>query len=227
MPRTATPGLFARLVSTGLDTFLRRGYRRTRVVDIARAAGVAPGTVYLYVAGKEALFELALRVAFDEADALAVETPYAPATGDWVARIWAPFMARDPLGGLRHALARAPSRVPPDEWPILVRDVWNWMSRYWRALALIERCADDWPELGLLFYQQFRRQALDLLATYIARRAAAGVFRDDLDPPVAARVVVETLAWFAMHRRRDRDAADLEGHDVGRTLLAMLDGAVR
>jgi AcrR family transcriptional regulator len=44
------------ILAAALDLFGRYGWRRTSVDDIARQAGVAKGTVYLYVDTKETLF---------------------------------------------------------------------------------------------------------------------------------------------------------------------------
>jgi len=45
------------IVSAALDTFLERGFSATRMIDVAQRAGVAKGTLYLYFADKQALFE--------------------------------------------------------------------------------------------------------------------------------------------------------------------------
>lgn len=45
------------ILAAGLDTFLQNGFAETRMVDVASKAGVAKGTLYLYFADKEALFE--------------------------------------------------------------------------------------------------------------------------------------------------------------------------
>ena len=49
------------IVAAALDTFLERGFSGTRMSDVAARAGVAKGTLYLYFADKEALFEGVLR----------------------------------------------------------------------------------------------------------------------------------------------------------------------
>ena len=49
------------LVEAALRLFLERGYAATRVSDVAEAAGLAKGTVYLHFADKAALFAAALR----------------------------------------------------------------------------------------------------------------------------------------------------------------------
>src|SRR5262245_20294054 len=46
----------ARIVEAARQRFEAFGYRRTSIAEIARAAGVAVGTVYRYFTGKEAVF---------------------------------------------------------------------------------------------------------------------------------------------------------------------------
>ena len=47
----------ARICEAALSRFLSDGFERTRMLDVARDAGVAKGTLYLYFPTKEALFE--------------------------------------------------------------------------------------------------------------------------------------------------------------------------
>lgn len=51
----------AELLEAAIDVFAQRGYAATRVEDVARRAGVAKGTVYVYFKDKEALFQAAVR----------------------------------------------------------------------------------------------------------------------------------------------------------------------
>lgn len=51
----------AELLEAAIDVFTRQGYAATRVEDVARRAGVAKGTVYVYFKDKEALFQAAVR----------------------------------------------------------------------------------------------------------------------------------------------------------------------
>ncbi len=54
----------AAILNAALDLFRQHGYRRTAMEDIARAANVAKGTLYIYFTSKEELFEaLARRLA--------------------------------------------------------------------------------------------------------------------------------------------------------------------
>jgi AcrR family transcriptional regulator len=49
------------IVQAALDLFVEKGYAATRVDDVATRAGVSKGTVYLYCANKQELFEAVVR----------------------------------------------------------------------------------------------------------------------------------------------------------------------
>src|SRR4051794_4094634 len=49
------------ILSAALDEFSARGFAATRLDDIARRAGVAKGTIYLYFRDKESLFQELVR----------------------------------------------------------------------------------------------------------------------------------------------------------------------
>ncbi|HEU5016015.1 MAG TPA: helix-turn-helix domain-containing protein [Roseiflexaceae bacterium] len=55
MARTADPNRRADILQAARETFQERGYTRARIADVAARAGVAPGTIYLYFASKEAM----------------------------------------------------------------------------------------------------------------------------------------------------------------------------
>jgi AcrR family transcriptional regulator len=51
------------IIAAGLDEFTARGFAATRLDDVAKRAGVAKGTIYLYFTDKEALFQELIRTA--------------------------------------------------------------------------------------------------------------------------------------------------------------------
>ncbi len=56
--RSATPeARRAEILDAALEEFTARGYESARLDDVAKRAGVAKGTIYLYFADKEALFQ--------------------------------------------------------------------------------------------------------------------------------------------------------------------------
>jgi len=58
------------ILRAAIDVFAERGFFNAQVADVARAAGVAAGTVYLYYRGKDdllvSIFERTMREAFTE-----------------------------------------------------------------------------------------------------------------------------------------------------------------
>jgi AcrR family transcriptional regulator len=70
-PQTAPtlPGKREAILAAATGHFTRFGYRRTSMDDIARAAGVAKGTLYLYFDSKAAVFRAMQMANFEEAQA--------------------------------------------------------------------------------------------------------------------------------------------------------------
>ncbi len=201
MSRVRAPGRFAEILSAAIDEFIASGYRLARIEDVARRAGIAPGTVHLYARTKEALFELAMRSALHDPDVLDEPLPYtAPPASELIEGVWQRLNAAARFPRLDTAPQAPPPGQAIEEFAGIVREFYRWLLRHHRAIKVIERCAREWPELAALFYKQFRRNGLDRLASYLRRRGRQGVLRVTEDPSIAARVVVETVAFFAMHR---------------------------
>lgn len=51
---------------------------------------------------------------------------------------------------------------------------------------------------------------LEHLSEFLQERIRAGTLRSVPDVPAAARFIVETIAWFAMHRYSDPDSMMLD-----------------
>jgi hypothetical protein len=68
---------------------------------------------------------------------------------------------------------------------------------------MIERSARELPELANLLNAGLRGPVLDALTQYLDSRASAGTLRTTPDTAATARLVLETLTWFARHRHDD------------------------
>jgi AcrR family transcriptional regulator len=204
MVRTPSAVKLATIADAATEEFGRVGYRRTRTADVARIAGISSGSVFTYVQSKEALFHLVFLHGFGRLDEAAL--PLAtPSTGETVALIERE-LRRIPSPNLRAALA---IDEPPDvlaELRGIVEERYAILEGHWRVLRVIERCAVDIPELEAFYFGNLRVGSFGQLARYLDRRASAGLLRTMPDPAAAARVVSETITWFAWHRHEDRDA---------------------
>src|SRR6478735_5344216 len=61
LPRRRKDTRPAELLDAALDVFAEKGFADARMEDIAARAGAAKGTLYLYFASKEAVFEALVR----------------------------------------------------------------------------------------------------------------------------------------------------------------------
>src|SRR6266487_1052137 len=106
--RRRPPDGLDQVIAAALRVFGEKGYRQTQMADVAREMGVAPGTLYGYVAGKEALFHLVVDRAFAPDDAPPSPTlPIpAPRPGATLARLRERLTADSALPALDGALRR-------------------------------------------------------------------------------------------------------------------------
>ncbi|HEU4429012.1 MAG TPA: helix-turn-helix domain-containing protein, partial [Myxococcota bacterium] len=153
MARSIPPDRFDALMRAATRVFLRQGYRRTQMADVAAELGVAKGTLYLYVESKEALFEQAL-VHADRADAIPTprELPVpTPRPGSTLRKVRARIRRDAKLPALSAAVAR---RAPSDtraEVDAILRELLSLLSAHRIAIKLLDRCAADFPELARLW----------------------------------------------------------------------------
>src|SRR5262245_44467651 len=205
MARTVPDDRLARLVECATQVFIEQGYRRTQMADVAKALGVAKGTVYLYVESKDALFDLVARCAdqdrpFEKPRALPIRTPKPGATLKYVRQRLAEQQVPTALTA---ALGR--SRVPDAraELEEIVRELYDALARNRRGIKLLDRSAADHPQLAALWFEGARGGLLGRLARYLEDRSRRKVLRPVLDPAVMARLLIETVVFWAVHRHWD------------------------
>lgn len=225
MPRRRSPDRLDTIVAAALATFAAAGYRRTRMADIAAAAGVSPGLLYSYAESKEALFGLVIQRELG----VDLATLPLPAPGGTEADLLDALRASIRIAGEQHAIAAAERvETPVDiraECAGIVAEEFDGIAGARTLLRVVERCAADWPALAATFYEQVRQPHVERLAAYLARRRDAGLLPIG-DADVAARFVIETIAWFANHRFNDHDGASLDDDTVRTEVVDLITRAL-
>jgi AcrR family transcriptional regulator len=196
---------FQDLVETATAVFIAQGYRRTQIADVARAMGVAKGTVYLYVESKEALFDLVLRSAdaprpLATPPVLPVRTPSAGASLRYVR---ARLTEARPTAAILDAAARRRAGDVGAELASLLRGLYSTMARQRTGIKLVDRCAADYPELARVWFALGREAVVGALARYLETRHRTRQLAPMTDVAVAARLIVETIVFWAVHRHWD------------------------
>jgi TetR/AcrR family fatty acid metabolism transcriptional regulator len=154
------------LLRAAIDTFAARGFFHAQVADVARAAGVAAGTVYLYFRSKDDLLISIFERVMQEAIAA----------------------GRQSIAGLDNPQAelRAIARLHLDR---MGRD---------RSLAIVFQVE---LRQSTKFMERFSatqlREYLGIIRDVVARGQTAGVFRADLNPTVAAKLLFGMLDEMA------------------------------
>ena len=226
MPRRRSPQRLDAIAAAALATFAAAGYRGTRMSDVAAAAGVSPGLLYTYAESKEALFALVVQRE-SGVDIAALALPVAMTSDrELVALVRGALGALVSLPALE---AAERTDTPADvraEIAAIVGEQFDGVAGCRTLLRLVERCAADWPVLADAFYEDGRRVHLDRWARYLDRRVESGLLAAIDDTGIAARFVLETIAWFANHRFGDHDGAMLDDDAVRREVVALVTRAL-
>lgn len=211
MARKRPEGRLDQLLDCATRVFTEKGYRRTQMADVAREMGVSPGALYGYVESKEALFHLLVDRAFTGSAAVAPELPVrTPRAGATVARLRERLATEAALPKLTAAVARPRARDVRRECEDVLGELYDLVARTQAGSALIERSALDLPDLVPAFYLEMRRDLLARLTRWLERRIATGQLRRVPDTALGARLVLETITWFARHRLGDRDTPPVD-----------------
>jgi TetR/AcrR family fatty acid metabolism transcriptional regulator len=167
------------ILRAAIDVFADRGYFNAQVADVARVAGVAAGTVYLYFRSKDdlliSIFERGMRDAIAEGRALVADVA-------------------DPVARLRRFAQLHLARLGRDRnlavvFQVELRQSTKFMERFSATLL---------------------RDYLGLLRDAIADGQRDGVFRPDIKPTVAAKMLFGALDEMATNWILSRRKYSLE-----------------
>ncbi|MBC7869806.1 MAG: TetR/AcrR family transcriptional regulator [Chitinophagaceae bacterium] len=156
------------VINAAVDLFLERGYERTSLQDIAKAAGISTGTIFKHFPTKAALFgEIMARVW----EATPEAVPLVPAAGNARAGLT--------LIGQEYArLLRQPNIEP--------------------LFRVIIAEAPRFPELGQALYEQGKKPYLDRLHAYLAAETGSGALEIDDIPLAARQflgMINDVIFW--------------------------------
>lgn len=203
---------FPEVIGAAVRVFARDGYRSAHVSDVAREAGLSEAAIYRYVDSKEGLFVLAIRHALlleplPAGDDPAGAFPLKPPPLEEMIRQAREFVAEAvPFGSLAEAMRSTDPGQPDDpaaEFESIMRELFSLEEQTSQAADMIERSARELPELADLLNSGLRGPVLEALTSYLDSRAKTGRLRVTPDTAATARLVLETLTWFARHRLSD------------------------
>jgi len=228
MARTIPPDRFQHLVDCATRVFIERGYAHTQMADVAAAMGIGKGTLYLYVESKEALFDLVLRSA-DAARGLTIPLKLplpTPPRGATLQHVRKRVAQQPPLLALLAALGRKRAADPRAELAEIVREMYRTLSANRRAIKLMDRSAQFHPGLAAVWFTGARGALVEALTTYVEKRIRLKQFRAVPDTAVAARVILETIVTWAVHRHWDPSPEPIDDRVAEDTVVQFIAGGL-
>jgi len=224
MARSIPSDRLERLIEVATQTFIAQGYRQTQMADVAGALGVAKGTLYGYVESKAALFDAAIRYAdghepLPETTELPIETP---APGVTVRRLEDRIAEEAADLVLVHVVAAEVPRDVTSELRDVLLDLYRRANRNRFAIKLADRCASEHPDLAAVWFGRGRWAQHELLMHYLRTRIESVHLRPVPSIPLAARTLLETVAFWAVHRHWDPSPQSIEEDTVEEAVVDLL-----
>lgn len=174
LTETAGAGKRETILAAALEEFSARGFADTRLDDVAKRAGVAKGTIYLYFRDKQDLFQELVRGML------------MPVIGN-IAAMGAADM---PMHRLGESIAQ-----------MFARDVYGTHRRDVIRLMIAE--GPRFPELAEFYYREVLSQVMAVMRTLLERAAARGEVSPDLVrfPQIVAAAGVVAIVWNGLFER--------------------------
>ena len=162
------------ILSAALDEFSTRGFEAARLDDVARRAGVAKGTIYLYFRDKESLFQELIR------------TMLTPLVGT----IEAMGEADVPLPVLADRIVE-----------LFVREVYETRRRDVIRLMISE--GRRFPKLAEFYYREVLARIIAAVRSLLRRAAARGEVPEGLAdfPQIIAAPGLVAIVWSGLFER--------------------------
>jgi len=163
------------ILAAALDEFAAQGFAAARLDDVAKRAGVAKGTIYLYFADKETLFQELIRAQLSPV-----------------------------VGGVIHAAhADIPLRQFAEQLiEVFVREVFG--TRRKDVIRLIITEGPRFPKLAEFYYHEVIARVLEAVRALLRRAVERGELKDDTlvrHPQLLAAPGIVAIMWSGLFDR--------------------------
>ncbi len=174
--------------------FITEGYAHTQIRDIAKAAGISVGAVYLFFTGKRAILDFVLQCAlFPEHMDGAHAFP--------IAEDAFPSLSNDLMGvyynkGIRFA---EPLTLQDEGYTfgIMLEEAYEILFQHGACSLILEKNPHACGRAGA-FYAQYKKRFYETFLRLTRLNIDNGSMREPQYPEYSARLMMETLCWWAM-----------------------------
>jgi AcrR family transcriptional regulator len=207
------------IVDAAGKLFVLKGYNQTQISDIARAAGIATGSIYNLFASKKAIFQFVLACIFDESF-INMERTFPIAEMD-MRVLEKKIIDRSELS-MQEIF---PQSSGEDENESSFRDVlskaFDFISKYGTGLLIFERNTSGWQDLCAVYFQR-RKTFIEAFESCVHRCIQKGEIRYLEQPEHHTRLIIETLSWWGMHVKYTYSDIHVEVTDAKKVVMDAL-----
>lgn len=197
------------------------------MADVANRMGIAPGTLYLYVKSKEALFDLAIRYTLHKGRGEELPTPQElplmePDFDSTLEQLKAQFQHDQQTMAIYTVDMETQPRDARSEFMTLIGEVYDQMEQWRLGIRLLNSSVLDHPELAQVWMTQGRQPLYAQVSRYLMIRSRQGLVRPMLEPKAAAVMLLDTCSSFAIYPQRHRSRLDYDPKHGRATVLDLL-----
>jgi AcrR family transcriptional regulator len=175
--------------------------------EIAKEASISKATLYYYFKGKIHLFYYLLEYGVPD-DGVSVPPPEeSPRMNerDMLQFLRERLKTRTHLKSIEEFLESEPDGIDLNlELLAILGEMWDLQERHRIQIIVLEKSALEFPELAEVYDKYARREVLRQLEHYLQSRIRLGIVRPLTSIPATARMIIESLSWFAWKQLRDQ-----------------------
>ena len=212
-----------RIIEGAIRIFSSHGYRQAQMSDIAKEIGISPGTLYLYFESKEALFEYILKYIFlSEQNFKEIAFPIKSSSRDFgFNTLKELYASSEPFAYIKQMMRNKKVKNVQEEFEKIIRLEFHFLSTYRNGITMLLNSTFHWPQLADIYTDSVKNY-LDTLSSYLVLRIDQGFIRKLPDVPAAARMILETVAWFAVHRYKAMLQPNIDEKTAEETVVDLL-----
>lgn len=230
-PRTTPENRIPDIVRAAFRVFSGKGYRKTRMEEIALEAGVSKGTLYYYFTSKAHLFHYLLEngIVGEKDDIPSTEDTSGISEWDIIEYLGQRLRSTMKMEIVESVLANRDRGNIDIEGELveIVGEMWDTIEENRVTIILLEQSHADIPGLTNLFNIRGRRMMIEMFEEYLKSRTELSAIRHLSSPALISRMLVETLSFFGLRGYRYEDTESISRDDLVNELASFLARGLR
>ncbi|VDG24385.1 TetR/AcrR family transcriptional regulator [Lactiplantibacillus mudanjiangensis] len=210
-----------RILASAQAQFIVPGFADTKMVNIAKAADVAVGTLYTLVKSKSELLTLLFATTLDPTIITQpLQLPWRPLTNaELVAQTKQAYQT-----ATRSLLTSIQTSPVDNQFDTLVTELFTTFDRFGAYFLTLERNPQMNPELMTL-YRHYRQQLYHTISRILGQLSAKNVIRPLPNPTADAFIIIDEIFWWSAHKQYDsfeRAATTVDQNQIKAAVIQQL-----